>query len=205
MRKKLLALSLVTSLAFSAQASNAANIDFDAPLFLFMASSYTTQGVTFTSTDPNGWISTSTSTPAPIPSYTFQAYFADGNNAAARAVIAGGADFVSIDMGDFGGIDADELYLKVYDTNNNLLATATDLLPSGVQGMRTLSVSAQNISYAIFGGIGYLGTSSVYYDNFSFRQGSNAVPEPASWAMMIGGLAIAGAAMRRRGASIRFA
>ncbi len=34
---------------------------------------------------------------------------------------------------------------------------------------------------------------------------NNAVPEPASWAMMIGGFALAGAAMRRRKASIRFA
>ncbi|MBO9575640.1 MAG: PEP-CTERM sorting domain-containing protein [Sphingobium sp.] len=33
----------------------------------------------------------------------------------------------------------------------------------------------------------------------------SAVPEPASWALMIGGFAIAGAAMRRRGAAVRFA
>lgn len=36
--------------------------------------------------------------------------------------------------------------------------------------------------------------------------GAGAVPEPASWAMMIGGFAIAGAAMRRRpAAAVRFA
>lgn len=35
------------------------------------------------------------------------------------------------------------------------------------------------------------------YDNFSF-QVSNAVPEPATWAMMIGGFGLVGAAMRRR-------
>ena len=33
----------------------------------------------------------------------------------------------------------------------------------------------------------------------------NAVPEPASWAMMIGGFAIAGAAMRRRAGAVRYA
>ncbi len=32
-----------------------------------------------------------------------------------------------------------------------------------------------------------------------------AVPEPATWAMMIGGFAFAGAAMRRRRASVAFA
>lgn len=35
--------------------------------------------------------------------------------------------------------------------------------------------------------------------------GEGAVPEPASWAMMIGGFAIAGAAMRRRSAKVAFA
>ena len=34
---------------------------------------------------------------------------------------------------------------------------------------------------------------------------SRAVPEPASWAMMIGGFALVGAGMRRRKAAIRFA
>jgi len=33
----------------------------------------------------------------------------------------------------------------------------------------------------------------------------SAVPEPATWAMMIGGFALAGAAMRRRKAEVRFA
>lgn len=33
----------------------------------------------------------------------------------------------------------------------------------------------------------------------------NAVPEPASWAMMIGGFGMAGAALRRRSARVRFA
>jgi len=37
------------------------------------------------------------------------------------------------------------------------------------------------------------------------RFNTAAVPEPATWAMMIGGFALAGAAMRRRHAAIRFA
>ena len=52
----------------------------------------------------------------------------------------------------------------------------------------------------------------MYWDsNYSDNEGSitisvnPAVPEPASWAMMIGGLGLVGAAMRRRQATVRFA
>ena len=43
--------------------------------------------------------------------------------------------------------------------------------------------------------------------NFAFRNIEGAVPEPSTWAMMIGGLGIVGGSMRyrRRKASIRFA
>ena len=37
------------------------------------------------------------------------------------------------------------------------------------------------------------------------RAGAGAVPEPATWAMMIGGFALAGSAMRRRNVAVRFA
>ena len=37
------------------------------------------------------------------------------------------------------------------------------------------------------------------------QQGTGAVPEPASWAMMIGGLALVGSAMRRRATKVSFA
>ena len=43
-----------------------------------------------------------------------------------------------------------------------------------------------------------------FFDNVRFGTG-NAVPEPATWAMMIGGFALAGAAMRRRKAVVSFA
>ncbi len=42
------------------------------------------------------------------------------------------------------------------------------------------------------------------FDNFRFNEG-NAVPEPASWAMMIGGFALAGLALRSRATRIAFA
>lgn len=42
-------------------------------------------------------------------------------------------------------------------------------------------------------------------DNVSLDVSAPAVPEPTTWALMIGGFALAGAAMRRRAAAVRFA
>jgi uncharacterized membrane protein len=56
-----------------------------------------------------------------------------------------------------------------------------------------------------FGGISQVvirGNSDFAIDTLSFNAGS--VPEPATWAMMIGGFAFAGAAMRRRTAKVAF-
>jgi hypothetical protein len=50
------------------------------------------------------------------------------------------------------------------------------------------------------------GTSyGIYWDNLSIPALSGAVPEPSSWAMMIGGFALVGAGMRRRRTSVAFA
>ncbi len=43
------------------------------------------------------------------------------------------------------------------------------------------------------------------YTNYAFRLVSSAVPEPATWAMMIGGFGLAGATLRRRRAAQAFA
>ena len=59
-----------------------------------------------------------------------------------------------------------------------------------------------------FGGIRSIlisGNGDFAIDTLSFDAGRGAVPEPASWAMMIGGFALAGAAMRRRSTKLAFA
>ncbi len=47
------------------------------------------------------------------------------------------------------------------------------------------------------------GSNSFELDNLSTLSG--AVPEPTTWAMMIGGLAMVGLQMRRRKATVSFA
>ncbi len=65
-------------------------------------------------------------------------------------------------------------------------------------GVFTFRLS-QAFGYSVAGGTSYGG------NRLGAFQMPNAVPEPASWAMMIGGFALAGAAMRRRARTIAFA
>jgi hypothetical protein len=44
-----------------------------------------------------------------------------------------------------------------------------------------------------------------YAETWVIRDGSGAVPEPAAWGMLIGGFALAGAAMRRRSLKVAYA
>lgn len=111
-----------------------------------------------------------------------------------RADVVGGTTTVSIDLGD-NGADADALFLRLYSASNVLLATATDSIPATFFGMKTLTASAAGTAYAVYGGVGVQG-SSVYTDNFTFT--STAVPEAATWTMMIAGFGLAGTALRRR-------
>ena len=112
-----------------------------------------------------------------------------------RADVTGGTTTVSIDLGD-NGEDADSLFLRLYDSGNVLLATATDFIPGSFAGLKTLTASAPGVAYAVYGGVGVQG-SSVYTDNFTYSV-TAGVPEAATWTMMIAGVGLAGTALRRR-------
>jgi len=58
---------------------------------------------------------------------------------------------------------------------------------------------------ALASGRAYLNVHSTFAPGGEIRANLSAVPEPASWAMMIGGFALAGAALRRRRLAVRFA
>jgi hypothetical protein len=88
-------------------------------------------------------------------------------------------------------------------TNNLIIGTLSSPYSAGVR--RT---------HNDFGFFYNVATDSILSLSFTNSTGASflsrdvtvqAVPEPASWAMMIGGFALAGAAMRRRRATISFA
>lgn len=191
-RLRLLAAAAAAALTIgTATAGNAVTIDFNAQTSNDVAA-LTIGAVTFTA-EGGGTLFTTAFGNTPNGTVGVVARSAAGALVPTRATIAGGTSSVSIDLGDYNA-DDDSLFLRLYDINDMLLATATDFIPASFTGMVTLSASAPGTAYAIFGGIGFAGESNVYGDNFTFA----AVPEPMTWALMIGGFGACGTALRVR-------
>ena len=156
--------------------------------------SYTESGVTFTTTSGGALVAQ----PTPVGGFGDGSIGIIGNTVnnlipTTRADIAGGATFVSVDLGDFGA-DSDLLFLEIYNASNILLDSTTLLFNSF--GLARLSLSNPDIAFAIFGATSpALTGSSVLADNFTFTP--LAVPEPSTLLLLGSGLLV-GAAFRKR-------
>jgi hypothetical protein len=93
-------------------------------------------------------------------------YSSSGNRS--RATFSAPVSEASVTMGDYGA-DSDNLYLKAYDSSNNLVDSDLKSIPSGLGGGVDLLVSGSNIAYVEFYGRG-LNENSVYFDNLCFTQ-----------------------------------
>jgi len=112
-----------------------------------------------------------------------------------RADIAGGANYVSVDLGDYAG-DSDMLFLEAFDSNDVSLGYTQQLIKSEFFGMKTLEVTANGtIAYAVFGArFPAEGGSSVIADNFTY----GVIPAPGALLLGITGLACVQGLRRKR-------
>ncbi len=186
MKKYLLAATAATLVTAPAHALTI--IDFDAGV---AGPSYSESGVDFTPIGGGAFEILGNT-----PDGTRGLIARNGDFVPVNAVIGGGTDFVSVDLGDFNA-DSDDIFLRAYDAANVFLGEDTLTLAAAFSGMETLSVSFANISRVEFGGVGVDG-SSVFADNFTFYELAAAVPEPTTWAFMIFGFGAIGGAMRRQ-------
>ncbi len=98
-------------------------------------------------------------------------------------------------FGFFFGASDDPWTLRAYDAANNLLDT---LIISPVNGSNAgdfFGILANGVTRATLTGPG---SDHIFLDNFTTGGAGpiSAVPEPATWAMMIAGFGLAGAAIR---------
>ncbi len=94
------------------------------------------------------------------------------------------------------------LTLQAFDINNILIATQVNSAAVGPNNRSVFYISTPGIAFFSLTGTDTFGVAQVSINPQSI---GGAVPEPASWAMMIGGLAVAGAALRRRATKVSFA
>ena len=116
-----------------------------------------------------------------------------------------GAAF-SLSQFDFGsGYPGDAATASLLTLTGYLVGGGTvtqQITPLGQQfNTYLVDSSFTNLTAVTFDALGY--SNRAAYDNIHVSTG--AVPEPASWAMMVGGFGVVGSAMRRRKTAIRFA
>jgi hypothetical protein len=137
--------------------------------------SYTVSGATFTGTGGGTlWAGTG-------PNGTLGLLSGSSPLEELRADIAGGAFSVSVDLGDYDS-DSDRLFLEIFDSGGTSLGYTDLVIAPDFVGMQTLSLSAPNIAFAIFGARDAVDGSSVYSDNFTYER----IPAPG--AIVLGGI-----------------
>jgi hypothetical protein len=185
MKRSIIIGVLTLSLMSVTQAVASITIDFESfPAGPF--ASYTEQDVTFSASGGGGAIITFLT-----PNGTLGLVDENIPRKELRADIGPGATFVSVDLGDHDA-DSDRLFLEIFDIGNNLLGYTDQVISEDFIGMETLSLSAPNIAYAIFGARDAVNGSSVAADNFTFE------PIPAPGAILLGSIGVGVVSWLRR-------
>ena len=233
MNKLLRCACVIAAVAATASPSAAAELlqngDFSAGLSGW--TSYLTPAGTISPTKPNQGGVTPTNSPAEVASFNvtgsgasnalwLNAGQGDGPYGAANPAgggvsqtftsVAGIATFaadiaattrLSTDVGGLFSVLLDGVALATYD-----FATITGTTRNALAFTTNLTAGAHTLQLQVVRPFGPAATvRSQYFDNVSLDlAAAAAVPEPASWAMMIAGFGLVGGAMRRRTAQAGF-
>lgn len=120
-----------------------------------------------------------------------------------RANIVGGASFISVDLGDYPGVDSETVFLRGYNASGQQVAFASQIVDINHNDMTRLSISGDCFAYAIFGSFGSSlnNGSSVRADNFTFEPCPpcpNVIPAPGAILLAAMGAGLVGRLRRRR-------
>ena len=123
-----------------------------------------------------------------------------GQFSALRFTFSQLVDSVTFNFGDNGGDDDSPVTISAFSAGNVLLGSVTDTYPTGFNAGKSQTLNFLGVKYYIASsGSNQNNENSILWDISNFRVSvANAVPEPASWAMMLIGFGVVGATLRRR-------
>jgi len=118
-----------------------------------------------------------------------------------RADIAGGATYVSVDLGDYANIDSETVFMEIFDAAGKSLGFTSEEVPFDRMGMTPLTLSGPCFAYAIFGArdSSIDNGSSVRADNFTYELCPCPDVIPAPGAILLGTIGAGLVAHLRRG------
>ncbi|MBO9574825.1 MAG: PEPxxWA-CTERM sorting domain-containing protein [Sphingobium sp.] len=126
-----------------------------------------------------------------------------GNNgtpfAPLRFSFSAPVDQITFNFGDIGGDDDSPVLIQAFSAGDVLLGSANDTYPAGLDTGKSLTLSFAGASYYIASsGSAQGNVNSLVWDIGAITPAAGAVPEPASWALMIAGFGAMGGALRSR-------